>query len=263
MPPEFCLGFDQLPVAADAHQENPWIPKEEAKKALSVQENDERIVVSGRNGKGRFVYTFDKKLGAFRYLEVNGKQILDRPMEFNINRAPIDNDRGVGGMGLKRYDTMRYELSQTRVYHCDVSLEGENVLIREKLSMAAISRGNFLTADAHWRVSEDGMIRLAAKVHRNPMLLDLMRFGIRVFLKKNSGKVRYYGFGPYESYVDKHHLSYMSLFDTDVDALFEDYVRPQENGSHWNTKYLQVGETGETGLEAIAEQDAFSFNVSH
>ena len=72
--------------------------------------------------------------------------------------------------------------------------------------------------------------------------------------------MRYFGFGPYESYKDKHRASVKHLFDNTVTGLHEDYIRPQENGSRWNCDYLRLtGPLG--GLEVTGEE--FSFNASH
>ena len=71
--------------------------------------------------------------------------------------------------------------------------------------------------------------------------------------------VRYFGYGPYESYKDKHRASVKHLYDDTVDGMFEDYIRPQENGNRWNCDYVRLtGPLG--GLEVTGEE--FSFNVS-
>ena len=66
----------------------------------------------------------------------------------------------------------------------------------------------------------------------------------------------YFGYGPHESYIDKHRASYMDLFATTVSALHQDYIRPQENGSHYNCSFVQVG-----GFTAVGRRP-FSFNAS-
>lgn len=47
-------------------------------------------------------------------------------------------------------------------------------------------------------------------------------------------RVEYFGYGPEESYIDKHRASHLGRFETCTDCLHEDYLKPQENGSHWN-----------------------------
>ncbi len=50
----------------------------------------------------------------------------------------------------------------------------------------------------------------------------LPRFGLRIFDKRELDTFSYYGYGPYESYMDKHHASYLGLFTDNVENMHED-----------------------------------------
>lgn len=71
----------------------------------------------------------------------------------------------------------------------------------------------------------------------------------------------YFGNGPYESYPDKQHASYLARFNGTVDDFYEPYVTPQENGSHNEVRQLSVQDDYST-LE-ITSENGLSFNVSH
>jgi beta-galactosidase len=88
----------------------------------------------------------------------------------------------------------------------------------------------------------------------------LPRFGVRMFMSNRFDQVDYYGYGPYESYVDKHQASYMGLFSQPIAEMHEDYVKPQENSSHWGCEYVKIS-SNSTLVEFEAEQP-FSFNTS-
>ncbi len=66
--------------------------------------------------------------------------------------------------------------------------------------------------------------------------------------------------GPQESYRDKHQGAYHALFRTKINDLHEDYIRPQENGSHFDCDYV-VFSAAQFGIAAAAEKP-FSFNAS-
>ena len=68
----------------------------------------------------------------------------------------------------------------------------------------------------------------------------LPRFGLRAVLTKGQERVTYFGYGPHECYCDKNSSVYKSKFYTDVDSLFENYLMPQENGSHFGTDWVRV-----------------------
>ncbi len=67
--------------------------------------------------------------------------------------------------------------------------------------------------------------------------------------------------GPQESYCDKHQAASHGLYQANVDDLHEDYIRPQENGSHYDCEYVELNNS-RYGIVASAEK-AFSFNASY
>lgn len=81
-----------------------------------------------------------------------------------------------------------------------------------------------------------------------------------MFLNDKLQDASYYGMGPQETYVDKHRGSYHGLFHSKVADLHEDYIYPQENGSHYDCDFVEVT-GGKFGL-AVASDKAFSFNAS-
>nr|MDE6850937.1 beta-galactosidase [Lachnospiraceae bacterium] len=89
---------------------------------------------------------------------------------------------------------------------------------------------------------------------------ELPRFGVRLFLNKKLEKVSYYGMGPCESYRDKHRAASHGLYCAEVSEMHEDYIRPQENGSHYDCDFVEIT-NDQFGLAAASEK-TFSFNVS-
>ena len=73
-------------------------------------------------------------------------------------------------------------------------------------------------------------------------------------------QVSYYGCGPTESYCDKHRAASHGLYHAKVRELHEDYLHPQENGSHFDCDYVELGDR-QFGLLAVSGQ-RFSFNAS-
>ena len=53
-----------------------------------------------------------------------------------------------------------------------------------------------------------------------------------------------------------HHGSKMGMYESTAADEYVDYIKPQEHGNHYNTKYMQLG-----GFEFVSEQ-GFEFNVS-
>ena len=89
---------------------------------------------------------------------------------------------------------------------------------------------------------------------------ELPRFGLRLFLPGELDHVRYCGFGPWESYADKRRASSYGLYAAPVSRLHEDYIRPQENGSHFGCDYVEV--KGDRAALTAAGAMPFCFNAS-
>lgn len=74
-------------------------------------------------------------------------------------------------------------------------------------------------------------------------------------------RVSYFGMGPMESYCDKHHAASHGYFSSTIWQQHEDYIRPQENGSHYDCDYVQLDGAG-IKLTAVGAKP-FCFNASH
>ena len=83
---------------------------------------------------------------------------------------------------------------------------------------------------------------------------------MRTLVDRSFDKVKYYGYGPYESYEDKKTASYPAVFETTVKGLHEDYIKPQENGSRCGCRFVELSD-GQNIIRADGLD--FSFNVSH
>lgn len=204
----------------------------------------------------QFTYTFNKLTGLFEKMIYKNRQILDAPMELNIWRAPTDNDRNLKQEWLRA----QYDRTVTRAYETSAEQTEDGVALRSVMSVSSPAMQRMLDVCAVWTITADGKVHAALDVKRNMAFPELPRFGLRLFLPKEMTEVIYFGMGPMESYVDKHHAACHGVFTTNVKALHEDYIRPQENGSHFDCSYVTVS-GGQTGL-AAAGLTPFSFNAS-
>lgn len=253
LPAGFVLGFEEVAVqtAENVNQKVKELLAEGVGYDITFTEDDCSVVVSAP----AFRYVYDKFTGAFSEMIYENKKLLERPMEYNVWRAPTDNDRVIKNEWRKA----QYDRTMTRGYETKVSAEAGAVRIETVLSMTAIYIQRILDIKAVWTVSADGTVDVSLDVKKH-LPLFLPRFGLRLFLPKNMAKVTYCGLGPVESYVDKKWAGWHGLFTSDVKNMHEDYLRPQENGSHHDCDYVTV--TGKSlSLTAVSEQ-TFAFNAS-
>lgn len=204
----------------------------------------------------RFCYTHDKLHGIFEQLEADGKVLLDRPMEVNVWRAPTDNDRII----RVEWQKARYHQTTTRAYTTEYAVTDAGVEIHSKMALLAITVQRLMDIDTVWKIDADGRISVKMDVVKNPELPELPRFGLRLFLKKDMDQLEYYGIGPQESYFDKCKAGSHGIYTGSVTDQHEDYIRPQENGSHTDCDYVIV-KGSVLGIAAYGAQ-SFAFNVS-
>ncbi len=279
----FELGFDQLPLHTGPTAALCALLAAESAPAPAAawREDDRRLYIEGQG----FTYTLDKRTGLFESLVLHGRALLDRPMELNVWRAPTDNDRVVKEM----WYAAGYDRMATRAYTVQAAQAADGgVEVAVSASMAPLWRQKYLDIACRWHILPGGGLTAEFSIERNAIKRGplgeyfdrhtgddalppdgdffttheayLPRLGLRLFLPAAMRRVTYYGYGPDESYIDKHHACRRARFTADVAGLYEDYLRPQENGSHWGCETVCV-EGGGARLTVYSTQ-AFCFNAS-
>ena len=253
---DHILGFDEIEVSKEDTKcklAEKWISKTVVNSELQVNENDTQIHIKGRE----FAYTIDKRTALFTEMKFAGREYLNHPMELNIWRAPTDNDMYIKSEWKKAH----YDKAYTRAYTTEVVQGKHGVKITSHASVVAETVQKILDVTITWKIEAAGKIDADIAVTKDDEFPDLPRFGVRMFLDKKLSAARYFGMGPQESYCDKHQAASHGLYQANVDDLHEDYIRPQENGSHYDCEYVELNNS-RYGIVASAEK-AFSFNASY
>lgn len=241
---EVC--FDQLKLCDETKL------SEKPKSSAEISVADEIFFVN--ISVGEVSYRFNKRLSAFDSIKFGGKELLEKPLYFNFFRAPVDND-------VMKADWYRAHLDDHTVRNYGVSVEktadGAEISLRQSFGWSI--HQPFAYMDVKYLVSAGGLdIKCEAEFSNKVTFLP--RFGIRLFMPREFDRVDYFGYGPYESYCDKHRADYIGNFTASVAELHEDYIRPQENGSHFGCKYMLISD-GETRVKFTSDGD-LSFNAS-
>lgn len=200
-------------------------------------------------------FLFNRRTASFDSIKHSGTEILDKPMQFNFFRAPTDND-------VMKWDWYRAHLNEyiVKVYSTEVNNCVNGVEIRVKQSFGWSIYQPFIYADVVYVINGNGELIVKCDIEATNKITFLPRFGLRLFVPKSFDTVAYFGYGPYESYVDKHRASYIGNFTSQISAMHEDYTRPQENSSHYDCTYMTVSD-GNIKVRFEAGK-SFSFNAS-
>lgn len=203
-----------------------------------ITENGEFAVVSGDG----FEYKFNLHYGYIETID----DYLKTPIKLSVWRAPTDNDRKV----KNRWFNENYNKMHSKVY--ESKTEGNVITVKGALS--SVSRAPFVKYTAKYTFFADGGIDVSFEGEFDDYRTFLPRLGFE--FKTSEKKFEYFGYGPYESYSDMHHGSKMGMYQSDADKEYVDYIKPQEHGNHYNTKYLKLG-----GF-VFESNSGFEFNVS-
>ena len=187
--------------------------------------------------------------GEITSIKADGKEVLRTPVHFNITRY-TDNDRDLIPHWI---DRCHLDACKPHIFSCEKtenSYKFKGVLAANCLIPAAEFElmyevtGNQLTASIEYK--------LADYVENFP------RFGIEFGVDKARGNFSYVGYGPTESYVDKHVACEYGYYVSSAEENYDrQYIRPQESGSHYACKYLAVKD-----LFKVTAERPFSCSVN-
>ena len=185
------------------------------------------------------------KLGKNGELMQIGNMQFTEPLKVNIFRAYIDNDRNICN------EWGRYENAEQVVY--DIQQSGNTVKATGKMCKDCFAPVmDFTLTYTFYNNAID--VELSYKVA--DYVSYLPRIGVTFALPKSAAKeFAYKGYGPHESYIDKHLSSEYGEYKTTPYKEYFHYVKPQESGSHFGSTEVVLN-----GIKITAEKP-FSFSI--
>lgn len=182
-------------------------------------------------------------------IKADGREVLRQPMHFNIARF-TDNDMKLIPKWLDRFNL---HMCKPHIFSCEKAgstykftgcLVDSGLLPAAEFVLVYTVAGNVLTMDIEYK--------LADYVESFP------RVGVEFGIDKAYDKFSYVGFGPFESYVDKHVACDYGYYESTAAENYDrNYIRPQESGSHYACQYLGIND-----LFQVTAQQPFSCSVN-
>jgi beta-galactosidase len=169
-------------------------------------------------------------------------------MHFNITRY-TDNDRKI----VSKWNKHKLNVTNPYVLSCEKLENG--------YTFKGVLAANCLTPVAEFEISYKTIantleIEVGYKI--DPRVESFPRFGLEFGTDKNCRDFSFVGFGPGESYTDKNVYCEYGYYESTADENYDrKYVRPQESGSHYASRYLCVKDQ----FALTADKD-FSFSVN-
>lgn len=228
---------------------------------LAVEETVYSVTVSGDEVE----VTFDKINGQMTSWKKNGIEIVEQGPRLQFWRAPIDNDMYL----LKDYKEKYFmHLWHEMVDDFSVQHDGRTVHITVETVNGTTNASWHYVCRYEYTIYANGDILFSVKgtpggmVENAPRMIP--RIGVELCVNKECENVRWYGRGPGESYSDSKQANLMGVYEKTVDALFTNYVHPQENGNRTDTHWMRLVNQQGLGLMASAVgENPFNFSASY
>lgn len=175
--------------------------------------------------------------------KLNLKPNLQRKIDFNIDENGCVNklnDILVEGLdiSLTRANIDNEMFDQKDIDNIRNSIKHVEKVDSPTYKIQFISYGKILVECIEKFEINNDILKLTLSYTRDPKIY-IQRVGFKLALDNSNDKCSYYGFGPYESYCDKHNHSKVGKYSFKVSKCKNPYLKSQDYGSHFYTSYVE------------------------
>ncbi len=194
------------------------------------------------------------------YVYAGKEMIADIPKP-NFWRAPTDNDRG--NLMPQRYAQWKIASQYISGLCKDKWVDTSPVVKEEENSVLVSFRYYMPTTPASecevlYRVFGDGTIETTLNMDVPKELGDMPEYGMLFKFDADYNRLRYYGMGPEENYLDKVRGARLGLYELHVEDNMAQYLRPQECGNRTGVRYAELLDRKGRGIRFFGDELSFS-----
>lgn len=198
-------------------------------------------------GKG-FKIDINKKDGSLVSYNRNGHELISGPMQPNYWRAPTDNDIAgfKGTLNAWKQAALGRKVDEVKVTQPN-----------DKIAVISIS-GTLPIGKSTWQIKYkvygSGVIKIEQQLNPiNSVPPDIPKIGEELRIPVEYSTMSWYGRGPWANYQDRESGADIGQYSGQVDSLWTNYVRPQENGNRCDVRYVAFTNKNGEGLLAIGD----------
>ncbi|MBO5755195.1 MAG: DUF4981 domain-containing protein [Clostridia bacterium] len=197
---------------------------------------------------GELSVVFDRVSGMPVSLRRGKAEYLSRPADVTVWRATTDNDM----YARKAWDADFRSTAKFLPHEDEYALRDGAAVYTVKGTVGTRSRCPLYRLAITYTLTDKGLA-VSMDAERVPECRPftgnpsgrnyaerMPRFAMRLPLKKAFEDLSYFGMGPHECYVDFKAQSYLGWFASTATEEFTNYLRPQECGSHYATRYMAI-----------------------
>ncbi|MCR5296575.1 MAG: DUF4981 domain-containing protein [Clostridiales bacterium] len=248
-----------------AYGQGVWKVAEEKKHcmkrpALRVTESAWNVAVAGES----FSVMISRGSGALISYQWGGKEMLKSSLAPNFWRAPTNND--YGNRMPQRYAQwkiasmyfaagLREETGKRNGAAMPVVNEDGSVEFTVEYDLPTSPTAG---CKVTYRVCPCGKVHV--RMHYDPVagLGDMPEFGMIMKLDADYDRVRYYGLGPEENYIDRREGARLGIWDYRAEGNMTKYLLPQECGNRTGVRWADITNDRGAGIRLELNGGEFS-----
>jgi len=205
-----------------------------------------------------FKITFNSATGALLDYTAGGVQLISSGPQPTFFRAKLANDRS----GTNINNWVNTDNTKTlRSFTVTPSVDKKSVTIAVTYNLT-INTSSFV--DMTYVVFGNGAVRVTTAL-RTTSTDQLLRFGVDLMMPAGFENIDWYTRGPAENLNDRSTGYYIGRYQTTVTDNFWPYVKPQDTGTHQDTRFMALtSDSKDKGLMIVATGSRlFEANALH
>lgn len=229
---------------------------------ITVKPSENKLYITFDNGS----MIFDKSTGFITsYIYKNHEMINSFPLgDFKgfapaFYRAPLDNDRNI----CKYWHTMGLQNTSNICKGSNFTDNGSNVVITTNIKSIATRVLPVANTQIKYTIYPNGNILVDVNCLGGGAVKLLPRFGVMLEMPKEYENIKYFGLGEDVNLPDYKEHTINKIYQTTVDKLKEDYIKPQESATRCDVRFAEITNASSFGLRFEAVNKPFIFSASH
>ena len=219
-------------------------------KTFTIVETNFNVGINGENFE--VMFTIDPKVyGRLTSLKYGETEFIYNPLQTlmpNFWRAPVDNDKG-----SQSQDRMsQWKIASLYAKCVSHSIEKTESGLKVQFDydhLTVPASGSSVT----YFVDGSGVIDVQMNYAGFQGLSDMFKFGMDMSIPADFENLTWRGYGPDETYADRHFGSKYDTFSNKVIDNVAEYVMPQACGNHVGVRFAEVTNVNGKGLRIEGE----------
>jgi len=239
---------------------------------VSIVQYGNNIEISGSN----FKYIFDKKQGTISSLVYEGNEFLETGPQTGIWRAALANDldswtmnhgklgfykQGFGLDVSNSWRVLGFDNMTNFVEKVEITNTNNTIKVFVKSRLTGNDFESAFENEFIYTIYSDGSLEVIHKILPCGLMpCWLPKAGMKLELKKEYDKIKWFGRGPLENYPDRKTGYKTGIYSSTAKSEFVPYIIPQDYGNKCDTRWVELENSKGTGLK-ISSQELFNHSV--